>query len=94
MSQDTIRVAARITGLVQGVFYRGSTQEAARGRGLVGWVRNTEDGAVELEAEGPRPQVEALLRWCESGPPAAEVDRVEHSEIEARGDERSFRVAR
>ena len=40
------RVTARITGVVQGVFYRASAQKVARSLSLVGWVRNTEDAVV------------------------------------------------
>lgn len=71
------RVHLLITGKVQGVFYRASTVETARGLGLTGWVRNLPDGRVEALAEGPREALEALIRWTHDGPPAARVDHVE-----------------
>jgi acylphosphatase len=67
----------RITGRVQGVWYRGWTVEAARSLGLDGWVRNRIDGSVEALAVGPAEAVEQLIRRCAEGPPAARVDRVE-----------------
>lgn len=71
------RVRMRITGRVQGVGYRASTRERATALGLSGWVRNTPDGAVELEAQGSEARLEALRAWCRIGPPHARVDGVE-----------------
>lgn len=94
MESGRVRAWARVTGRVQGVFYRASTRDRARQLGLVGWVKNTADGAVELEAEGEAAQVEALLRWCQSGPPGARVDDLERAELPPGGDETEFRVVR
>ena len=88
------RITARITGVVQGVSYRASAQKMARHLRVVGWVRNTDDGSVELEAEGSQEELEALLRWCASGPPAAVVNEVISSDIPAIGQERDFKVRR
>lgn len=89
-----VRVRARVTGLVQGVFYRASTVERAEELGLSGWVRNCTDGAVELEAEGPQERVEELLAWCRKGPPAARVRDVAAERMPATGADRGFRVRR
>ena len=62
-----VRVRVRVTGLVQGVFYRQSTALEAARLGLSGAVRNLSDGSVELEAEGERSAVEALVAWCRRG---------------------------
>jgi len=70
------RVEMRIVGRVQGVWYRASAQAAARQRGITGWVRNTEDGAVEAVAEGPRAQLEDFVAWCWKGPAGARVDDI------------------
>ena len=88
------RIELRVTGLVQGVFYRASTQDKARELGLTGWVRNAPDGSVELVAEGDAAALDALERWCHAGPPAARVDRVEASRCAATGEFTRFRVAR
>jgi acylphosphatase len=49
----------------------------ARHRSVAGWVKNRADGAVEAFFEGAREDVEAMVRWCESGPRGAEVNEVE-----------------
>lgn len=74
---DIARAHVFVTGLVQGVFYRASTQETARSLGLSGWARNLPDGRVEAVFEGPRAAVEHAVEWARTGPPRAEVDRVE-----------------
>jgi acylphosphatase len=86
------RIRAIVSGRVQGVSYRAATASKARQLGLVGWVRNLPDGRVELEAEGPADQIEALVAWCRQGPPAAQVQSVAVEERPASGAERSFDV--
>ena len=71
-----VRVHVRIDGRVQGVCFRMETQRAATGRNLTGWVRNLPDGRVEAVFEGENSDVESMLKWCESGPALARVDRV------------------
>lgn len=82
----------RIHGRVQGVFFRNWTTDEARARGVRGWVRNRLDGSVELEAYGKDEAVEALIAACRTGPPAAEVQRIEVEAIEGEGPESGFRV--
>jgi len=84
------RVRAIVTGRVQGVAYRASTVHEARDRGLTGWVRNLADGSVELEAQGDRANVDALLAWCAHGPPAARVTGVDVEERDAIAGEHGF----
>jgi acylphosphatase len=72
-----VRARIVVSGQVQGVFFRQSTVDEARRLGLAGFVRNLADGRVEAEAEGERAAVEALIRWCHRGPPAAQVDGVD-----------------
>ena len=67
----------RITGRVQGVWFRGWAIEAAELLDLDGWVRNRLDGSVEALVVGPEAAVEDFIRRCQSGPPAADVERVE-----------------
>ncbi|HEX9399957.1 MAG TPA: acylphosphatase [Anaeromyxobacter sp.] len=83
---DRVRVHLVVSGVVQGVSFRAYAVDEARRLGLAGWVRNLPDGRVEAEAEGPRAAVEALVAWCRSGPPAANVDDVEVTWAPFRGD--------
>lgn len=69
-------VKVTISGKVQGVWFRASTRDQARGLGLSGFVRNEDDGSVYAEFEGPAAAVDAMLRWCHEGPAHARVDRV------------------
>jgi len=78
MSQD-IAIRILISGRVQGVWFRGWTVETATARGLRGWVRNSRDGRVEALLIGPPDAVEAVVRDCHDGPPAARVDNVERT---------------
>jgi len=70
---DEIRARVLISGRVQGVFFRQSAATAARARDLAGSVRNLPDGRVEAVFQGPRPDVEASIEWCRTGPPSAKV---------------------
>jgi acylphosphatase len=66
-----------VRGRVQGVSYRYWTHAEANRRGLSGWVRNRDDGAVEAVFAGPDGQVQEMLLALRSGPPAARVSDVE-----------------
>ena len=67
----------RVSGQVQGVFYRASTQQEAVRLRLTGWVRNMSDGGVEAVACGTAEQLSAFEIWLKQGPPMAIVERVE-----------------
>lgn len=72
-------VRVRITGRVQGVWYRGWTVENALSLDLKGWVRNRLDGSVEALFVGPPDRVDDMLARCRLGPRAARVDAVNAS---------------
>ena len=77
-----------VAGRVQGVWYRAWTAETAEMLGLDGWVRNRLDGTVEAVFAGAPDKVEAMVRACRDGPPAArvtEIARFEHDEEVAPG---------
>jgi acylphosphatase len=76
MTQTTQCVHFCVRGQVQGVFYRASTEATARRLGLSGWVRNAEDGEVELVACGPAARLDELEKWLWRGPANAQVTRV------------------
>jgi acylphosphatase len=65
-----------VSGQVQGVFYRASTESTARRLGLTGWVRNLPDGRVELVACGEETKLKELERWLWQGPAHAHVEEV------------------
>lgn len=66
-----------VSGKVQGVFFRSSTEEKAQEIGVTGWVRNLADGRVEAVFEGEQDKVEEMVHWCKKGPQYAIVDGVE-----------------
>lgn len=88
----TVRVRLFVSGTVQGVSFRASTREQARKRGLVGWVRNLEDGRVESVVQGRKERVEELVRWCHTGPPAAKVEKVVVTDEDVGDEFRDFEV--
>jgi acylphosphatase len=64
----------RVTGRVQGVFFRAWTREQARELGVSGWVRNCSDGSVEAHVEGDAEAVDRLIELLRMGPSGARVD--------------------
>jgi acylphosphatase len=88
----SMRLTAIAHGRVQGVFFRDFTRREASALGLKGYTRNVLDGTVEVIAEGPRENLEQLLRRIQIGPPSAKVDRVEAQWQEATGEFRRFEV--
>lgn len=71
-----------ITGQVQGVFFRIETQKKAQELKLTGWVRNCEDGSVEVHAEGEYEQLNKLEEWLQHGPPTAKVENVKSEDVQ------------
>jgi len=74
---DRTRAHVFVTGRVQGVFYRATTRDQARERGVDGWVKNLDDGRVEAVFEGPEDAVAAMVEWCHEGSDRARVEDVE-----------------
>lgn len=83
-----------VSGEVQGVWYRASTETEATRLGLTGYVRNLPDGRVEVVAEGAQEQLDQLELWCHQGPPRARVQSVELHVQEATGEFVGFSVRR
>ncbi len=82
---EKVRVRVIVGGLVQGVFFRASTERAAAEIGVDGWVRNLPDGRVEAVFEGERDDVDKAVAWVRHGPPRAEVESVETFDEEPSG---------
>ena len=59
----------RIQGAIQGVGFREATRLAATRLGVLGWVRNEDDGTVAIHAEGSAAAVEELVGFLQDGPP-------------------------
>jgi acylphosphatase len=85
-----IRRRVRVTGKVQGVFFRDSCRREAKRRGVNGWVLNRADGSVEAVFEGAEDEVAAMVAWTRTGPPRATVQHVEVT-AEPVQSERGFR---
>ena len=90
--RDDRRVRVLVSGDVQGVFFRSTTEDQARQLGVTGWVRNRPDGRVEAEFQGPPDAIERAVRFCRHGPARAHVADVEVDDIEPVADETGFRV--
>lgn len=86
------RVYLVVIGRVQQVFYRRSVQKKAQELGLMGWARNTEDGSVEIIAEGPNEKVDEFIKWCWEGPPLAKVEDVQIEEQDHGGEFETFEI--
>ena len=74
-------VHAHVSGRVQQVGYRQTSRSVARSLNLVGWVRNLNDGRVELFAQGDGERVDRFIDWAWSGPSAADVTGVESDSV-------------
>jgi acylphosphatase len=75
----------RVTGRVQGVFFRAWARDEAQTVGVSGWIRNCSDGSVEAQLEGEPDAVEELIDLMREGPPGAKVNRVEVEEADREG---------
>lgn len=80
-------VRATVRGGVQGVGFRYATVERAHELGVLGWVRNEDDGTVVVQAEGPDEAVDALVEWLGGGPRGASVEGVEVAKTRVEGHE-------
>jgi acylphosphatase len=87
-----VRAHLFISGIVQGVGYRYHCRRHAQGLGLVGWVRNLDDGRVEAVLQGTRDQVESMIKWCYRGPSEAEVRDIAVTYEDAADDFQDFGI--
>ncbi|MDI6602534.1 MAG: acylphosphatase [Patescibacteria group bacterium] len=91
MSQKA-RVHIFVSGLVQGVFFRSETRARAEELGLFGWVRNLENGKVEILAEGEKEKLEKLVEWTKKGPASARVNGLDVEWQEYKGEFSQFEI--
>lgn len=90
--EPTVRVQIFVCGHVQGVGFRAFAARTAARLGLSGGVRNLDDGRVELDVEGKRSVIEALIRELRIGPPAAHVTKIETEWSAATGRYSDFSI--
>jgi acylphosphatase len=87
-----LRKHVYLSGRVQGVYFREHTCQMAKKLKITGWVRNLRDGRVEAIFEGSKSAVAEMLRWCNQGPPAAIVEKIEETNEAYRGDFPDFKI--
>jgi DNA ligase D-like protein (predicted 3'-phosphoesterase) len=87
MNEEQKAVRAVVRGGVQGVGFCDAILRQARPFGVMGWVRNAEDGSVLVHAEGPGPAIEKLVAFLERGPRGARVEAVEVERVKVEGHE-------
>jgi acylphosphatase len=75
------RVKIVVAGRVQGVYFRYFTQKKAQELGVLGSVKNLDDGRVEIIAEADHATLDDFIHWCHKGPITARVDKLEISEL-------------
>ncbi len=80
MEQKTVSII--VSGRVQGVGFRYTTQQFAKSNAITGYVRNRNDGCVEIVAQGEETQINTLLKWLKEGGPAyATIAHINFNEI-------------
>ncbi len=80
-----------ITGTVQGVFFRNFIKQNAERLNVKGFVRNLEDGRVEVFIEGEAEKVRQMIELCKKGPRHAKIRKIDIKEEKFQGM-RNFKV--
>jgi len=86
------RIHLIIHGKVHGVFYRDNTQKKGKELGLKGFVKNLEDGTVEVIAEGSEDKLNELIEFCKNNPGHSNVDKVDVKEEKTTNEFSDFEV--
>lgn len=87
----TIKI--RVTGRVQGIWFRGSAKREAERLGITGYAKNEEDGSVELVAQAKDPLMfQEFLKWCQDGPSIARIEKLTWSEFPGAPQYEEFQV--
>jgi acylphosphatase len=84
--------SAIVSGRVQGVGFRYRACREAERLGLSGWIRNDDDGSVEVVAEGEASAVDSFASWLEAGPPGAFVENLSLTPRAPTGYYRGFSI--
>lgn len=89
-----MRVFGKAAGQVQGVGFRMFVRENARKLGLVGWVKNMDDGTVDFEVQGEEYRLQRLFEIMQAGNYFIKVKSLElHDRPLAKEPEQSFKIA-
>jgi len=86
------RIHIVVAGRVQGVCFRFECRRLAIQLGLRGWVKNLDDGSVEIVAEGEREMVDRMTAWARKGPFGAHVVECRVNPEPPTGEDESFEV--
>jgi len=86
------RVHMFVNGRVQGVFFRQATKVIAIKNNVTGWVRNLDDGRVEILIEGDDKCVDSVIAWCDCGPANSRVDDIQINNENYLGSFENFEV--
>jgi len=70
-----------IKGKVQGVFFRKNAKQIAEDLNIAGWVKNTDEGHVEIFAQAFEDELIEFINWCKQGPPKADVKNVQVNDV-------------
>ena len=89
-----ITVSLRISGKVQGVWFRASAKDAAISIGVKGKIWNEPNGGVGALAQGTQEQIDAFVKWCKVGPPLARVQDVQIENVNTAEIFDSFEITR
>jgi acylphosphatase len=73
---------AHVSGKVQGVYFRVSSQQKAIDYGLSGYAKNLADGDVEVFLSGKQENVDKMLAWLKHGPEQAEVTGMQQKKVD------------
>lgn len=86
------RVIIKVSGAVQGVFFRAHIFDKAQEILLVGWVFNEPDGTVKIVAEGEEEKLKKLIEYCKEGPKFAKIEKIKVKWEEAKNEFKEFEI--
>lgn len=86
------QLQVKISGKVQGVFFRKAIQEHAKSRYLTGFAKNTDDGCVHAIFEGEESTLQQILLFCNIGPKGAQVSKIEKEFTDYTGEFEEFSI--
>ena len=92
MDKNLGQVHIFVFGRVQGVLFRDATKSQAQKLGLTGWVRNLNNGSVEILAEGTATSLEKLEIWAKQGPLLAKVKKIKTERDNFSGQFKKFEI--